>query len=55
MGLDKDMEATTTAKYEVVTIGRNHYVTHGISREFVGVAFTSKAKAQAKADEKNAR
>lgn len=48
-----DNHYMTNLKYEVVTIGHNHYVTHSISREFVGVAFTSKAKAQAKADEKN--
>lgn len=47
----------TTNTYEVVSIGRNHYVVHSISREFQfgGVAFTSKRTAQAKCDEKNQR
>lgn len=42
------------AAYEVVTFGRNHYVTDTVTREFSGTAFTSKRAAQARADEKNA-
>lgn len=51
---------TTTPKnpkpYAVVSIGRNHYVKHTVSNEFdPSVPFTSKRRAQAKCDEKNAR
>lgn len=49
-----DTRNMTNAKYEIVTMGRNHYVTHIISREFnPPVPFTSKRKAQAVCDEKN--
>lgn len=45
-----------TKTYEVVTIGRNHYVKHIVSGDFSpAVAFTSKKKAQEKCDEKNER
>lgn len=43
------------ATFTVSTFGRNHYVVDTRTGEFSpGVAFTSKAKAQARADEKNA-
>jgi hypothetical protein len=40
----------TGPRYTVATYGRNHYV----SGDFIGLGFSSKRKAQAKADEKNA-
>lgn len=49
------MSAETSPRYQVSTFGRNHYVTDTRTGEFApAAAFTSKRKAQERADEKNA-
>jgi hypothetical protein len=45
---------TAEPRYRVTTTGkRSHYVTDSRDGQFIGLAFSSKRAAQAKADEKN--